>query len=82
MILSGSAIQMNGFAAVFQLSRKRLMAASRSATERRTLHLKSSTAFSQERKIDGKWKWFGPSAVERRNGSMNGRTRIGAAASS
>ena len=80
---------MNGFAAVLQLSRKRLMAAWRSATERRTLRLsgglasvESSTAFSQERKIDGKWKWFGPSAVERRNGSMNGRTRIGAAASS
>jgi hypothetical protein len=36
MILSGSPVQMNGFAAVLQLSRKRLMAAWRSATERRT----------------------------------------------
>ena len=67
MILSGSPVQMNGFAAVLQLSRKRLMAAWRSATERRTPRLsgglasvESSTAFSQERKIDPKWKWLGP----------------------
>jgi len=72
---------MNGFAAVFQLSRKRLMAASRSATERRTLHLKSSTALSQERKVDTKWKrWAERGRAP--DGSTNGRTRIGAASSS
>jgi len=59
MILSGSAIRMNWFAAVLQLSRKRLMAAWRSATERRTPRLKSSTALSQERKVDAKRKWLG-----------------------
>ena len=59
MILSGSAVQMNGFAAVLQLSRKRLMAVWRSATGRRTPRLKSSTALSQERKVDTKWKRLG-----------------------
>src|SRR3954447_17182739 len=65
MILSGSAVHVKGFGSALVSARKRLMAAWRSATERKTprfkrrldsLAKKPSTALSQEHEVGVKWK--------------------------
>ena len=65
MILSGSAVQMKGLGSALVSARKRLMAACRSTTERKTprfkrrlvsLAKKPSTALSQEHEVGVKWK--------------------------
>src|SRR3954462_7276096 len=65
MILSGSAVHVKGFGSALVSARKRLMAAWRSTTERKTprfkrrldsLAKKPSTALSQEHEVGVKWK--------------------------
>ena len=65
MILSGSAVHVKGFGSALVSARKRLMAARRSTTERKTprfkrrldsLAKKPSTALSQEHEVGVKWK--------------------------
>src|SRR5258707_7192208 len=65
MILSGSAVHVKGFGSALVSATKRLMAAWRSTTERKTprfnrrlvsLAKQPSTALSQEREVGVKWK--------------------------
>src|SRR5665213_4545630 len=65
MILTGSAVHVKGFGSVLVTTRKRLMAAWRSTTDRKTprfkrrldsLAKKPSTALSQEAEVGVKWK--------------------------
>src|SRR4249920_3826334 len=65
MILSGSAVHVKGFGSALVSARKRLMAAWRSTTERKTprfkrrldsLAKKPSTALSQQHEVGVKWK--------------------------
>src|SRR4029077_8130527 len=65
MILSGSAVHVKGFVSALFSARKRLMAARRSTTERKTprfkrrldsLAKKPSTALIQEHEVGVKWK--------------------------
>ena len=65
MIFSGSAVHVKGFGSALVSARKRLMAAWRSTTERKTprfkrrldsLAKKPSTALSQEHEVGVKWK--------------------------
>src|SRR6266436_2134889 len=65
MILSGSAVHRKGFGSVLVSATKRLMAAWRSTTDRKTprfnrrfesLAKKPSTALSQEHEVGVKWK--------------------------
>src|SRR5262245_5421280 len=65
MILAGSAVQRNGLGSALCSSRNRLMAAWRSASERKTprisrrlasLAKKPSTALSHEHEVGVKWK--------------------------
>src|SRR4029077_9169341 len=65
MILSGSAVHVKGFGSALVSARKRLMAAWRSTTERKTPRFKRrldsltkspSTALSQEHEVGVKWK--------------------------
>ena len=64
MILSGSAVQVKGFGLSLVSARKRLMAAWRSTTDRKTprfnrrlagLAKKPSTALGQEHEVGTKW---------------------------